>query len=140
MEKNQSPESQVRADAQSGTDPRSDLAKERTELALERTQLAWVRTLLSLIGGGFVLDKGMAELHQARLASGEAWMKTAHGFGLVITGGGTLLMIIVTISYAMRSRELAAMRGNKKMIFSPGLLVSVLTILIGLVLLYLITL
>jgi uncharacterized membrane protein YidH (DUF202 family) len=139
MKKNENQESQIRRDAESAIDPRVDLAVERTELALERTQLSWVRTLLSLIGGGFILDKGMEEFHNARIASGEAWLKNTHASGLFITGTGTFLMIIVTIYYIKRSQKLAFMRGYKKFLFAPGLLISVLTILIGLVLIYFIT-
>ena len=54
----------IRRDSEEEMDPRTDLAVERTELALERTQLAWIRTLLSMIGGGFVIDKGRGCLSQ----------------------------------------------------------------------------
>jgi len=118
------------------SDPRIDLAIERTELALERTQLAWVRTLLSMIGGGFVIDRAMEALHKARLESGQAWVNHGHLAGMVITGLGTLLMILVTVSYSFRARSLAQMKGARKSFLAPGFLISVLTILIGIILLY----
>jgi putative membrane protein len=126
----------VRRDVEKEVDPRVDLAVERTELALERTQLAWVRTLLSMIGGGFVIDKAMVAVHQARLESGRALVKNAHLTGLVITGLGTLFMVMVTISYGIRAKKLAAMKGAKKSFLAPGFLLSVFTICIGLLLLY----
>src|SRR5664279_6465969 len=75
---NQEDDLQIRKEAERDMDPRVDLAVERTELALERTQLAWVRTLLSMIGGGFVIDKAMEAVHQVRLESGKAWLNNGH--------------------------------------------------------------
>jgi putative membrane protein len=117
-------------------DPRTDLAVERTELALERTQLAWIRTLLSMIGGGFVVDKGLAALHKARVESGEAWVNHAHLAGLVITGSGTLLMIIVTILYYRKAVKLARLKHNQKFLIDPAIALSLLTVILGVILLY----
>ncbi|HEY4967260.1 MAG TPA: DUF202 domain-containing protein [Puia sp.] len=136
MKEEKVPDHQARGDAEKEVDPRVDLAVERTELALERTQLAWVRTLLSMIGGGFVIDKAMEAVHQARLESGKAWLNNGHLAGLVITGAGTLLMVMVTINYGFRARKLAGMKGGKKSFLAPGFLLSVMTICIGILLLY----
>jgi putative membrane protein len=138
MEGKKVPELQIRSEAENAVDPRVDLAVERTELALERTQLAWVRTLLSMIAGGFVIDKGLSALHKARVESGEAWVNHGHLAGLVITGLGTFLMILVTITYTRRARSLARMKGSRKSFLAPGFLISMITILIGILLLYLI--
>jgi putative membrane protein len=136
MEAEKIPDQQLREKTEKDLDPRVDLAVERTELALERTQLAWVRTLLSMIGGGFVIDKAMDAVHQNRLASGRAILQYGHMTGFLITGLGTLFMILVTVNYGIRARKLAAMKGVKKSFLEPGFLLSVFTITIGLVLLY----
>jgi putative membrane protein len=41
-----------------GTDPSTELARERTREAADRTLMAWIRTSLSLIGFGFGIGKG----------------------------------------------------------------------------------
>lgn len=131
---------QLRSNVEKDVDPRVDLAVERTELALERTQLAWVRTLLSMIGGGFVIDKAMEAVHQGRLESGRAIVRNGHLSGMLITGLGTLLMMLVTINYGFSARKLAGMKGGKKSFLAPGYLLSVMTIFIGILLLYFISL
>jgi putative membrane protein len=138
MEENRSANHQARAEAENDVDPRVDLAVERTELALERTQLAWVRTLLSIIGGGFVVDKAMEAIHKARLESGQAWVTHGHLAGLIFIGSGTVLMILVTVNYALRASKLAHMKSGKRSFFAPGFLLSVFTILVGFILLYII--
>ena len=125
-----------REDSEEEMDPRTDLAVERTELALERTQLAWIRTLLSMIGGGFVVDKGLAALHQSRVKSGEAWMNHAHLGGIIITGSGTLLMIMVTILYYRKAVRLARLKHDPRFLVDPALALSLLTVVLGAVLLY----
>jgi putative membrane protein len=132
-------EKEIRKSAEQDVDPRVDLAVERTELALERTQLAWVRTLLSLIGGGFVIDKAMEAIHQARLEAGEAFVKHSHLTGMIVTGSGTLLMILVTINYMRRNAAYARMKMGKKPFFAPGFLLSMLTIIIGIAVTYFVT-
>jgi putative membrane protein len=127
---------QIRSDAEKNVDPRVDLAVERTELALERTQLAWVRTLLSMIGGGFVIDRAMEAIHQTRLETGRALFRNGHLAGMLITGLGSVLMVMVTINYGFRARKLAGMKGGKKSFLAPGFLLSIVTIFVGILLLY----
>jgi putative membrane protein len=136
MEQKKITDHQVRSDAEHDVDPRVDLAVERTELALERTQLAWVRTLLSMIGGGFVIDRALEALHKSRLESGQALVSHGHLTGMIFTGLGTFLMVLVTINYFGRASKLARMKGGKKSFLAPGFLLSVMTILIGSLLLY----
>ena len=126
----------MRADVEKAVDSNVELAVERTELALERTQLAWVRTLLSMIGGGFIIDKGFEKLHQARIESGEALLRSTHAAGLIVTSIGTLLMVIVTILYFNRSKKLGRMRGNRKTFFAPGFLISAVTVMVGMLLIW----
>ena len=88
-----------------------------------------------MIGGGFVIDKAMEAVHKARLESGQAWVTHGHLAGLIFTGLGTFLMILVTINYALRTIKLANLKGDKKSFLAPGFLLSVMTVLIGIVLL-----
>jgi uncharacterized membrane protein YidH (DUF202 family) len=89
-------------------DPRIDLAVQRTELAWDRTLLAWIRTALSLMASGVAFDKGTQLMHQARLATGTAWVRSGHFSGLTLTGVSTLLLAIVTWNHM---RALVPLRG-----------------------------
>jgi putative membrane protein len=129
-------EQQIRSEAEQDADPRIDLAVDRTILALVRTQLAWIRTIITLMTAGLAIDKGFAALHEARMVSGEAWVKNGHFAGLVMTSSGTLLIIIVTINYLMGMKTLNKMKGTKRKLYDPGLILSVLITLIGFLMLY----
>ena len=129
-------EQQIRAAAEQDADPRIDLAVDRTILALIRTQLAWIRTIIGLMTAGLAIDKGFAALHEARMVSGEAWVKNGHFAGLVMTSSGTLLIIIVTINYLMGMKALNKMKGTKRKLYDPSLILSVLITLIGFLMLY----
>ena len=135
MDKNKS-EQQVRIEAEKDADPRVDLAVDRTELALERTQLAWVRTLLSLIAGGFIIDKGLEALHKTRITLGTAWFNGEHVAGILIPGLGTLIMTIVTVLYVRHAGRLAKLRNARFSFLAPGFLLSIVTILTGCLLIY----
>jgi len=124
-------EQTIRKEAENDVDPRVDLAVERTMLAMERTQLAWVRTVMSLITAGIAIDKGVAALHKARLLTGIAWEKNGHLAGLLLTIGGVVLMTFTTILFILRWRKLALMRGTRRDLLQPGILISIFIILIG---------
>jgi uncharacterized membrane protein YidH (DUF202 family) len=124
-------EQQIRADAAQDADPRIHLAVERTVYALERTQLAWIRTIMGLITAGIAIDRGFAALHEARLVTGEAWVKNGHLGGLVLTISGTLLIVMVTIFYVKRTGELNLVRGKKRTLAVPGLFLSLLVFVVG---------
>jgi putative membrane protein len=129
----------ISAETERDADPRIDLAVERTLLALERTQLAWVRTIIGMITAGIALDKGFAALHQARLLSGVAWEKNGHFGGLLLTIGGTFLMMLTTFLYIRRMRALNLMRGEKSKLPPPGVLISLFICLIGVLAIYFLT-
>jgi len=120
-------EQSIRKEAENDVDPRVDLAVERTMLALERTQLAWVRTVLTLITAGIAIDK----LHLARIVAGIAWQKDAHMAGVLLTSAGTALIILTTINYIKRKRELSLMRGRKNTLLEGGTLISIFITIIG---------
>ena len=112
-------------------DSRLDLAIETTLLAMDRTQLAWVRTVMGIITAGIALDKGAEALHQARLISGIAWSKNGHFAGLLLTITGTVFMLLVTVIYCKRLKELTRMRSLKEKIPSATMLLSVFVCLVG---------
>jgi uncharacterized membrane protein YidH (DUF202 family) len=131
MEKEESNQQRQRKEAEQDSDPRVDLAVERTEYALERTQLAWIRTVLSLLGGGIALDKGVEAIHKARIETGNSLVDSAHAIGIALSITGTLLMVITSIFYIRRSQSLAKIKGTKPVRIPPGVLASILIILLG---------
>lgn len=112
-------------------DPRIEIAIERTLLAIERTQLAWVRTVLSLITSGIAIDKGFEALHQARLMTGEYWLRSGHFAGLLLSISGTLLGTFAAIIFYIRIRQLNKMLDKSILFSSPGMLISILICLVG---------
>jgi len=130
MEKEES-DQQLRKEAEQDADPRVDLAVERTEYALERTQLAWIRTVLSMLGGGIALDKGVEAIHKARVETGVSLVNSAHAIGIALSITGTLLMLFTTIFYIRRSQSLAKIKGTKPERIPPGVLGSILILILG---------
>jgi putative membrane protein len=115
-------------------DSATDLAVERTQLAHERTHLAWIRTMFTLMTVGLALDKGFAYIHEQRMASGTAFSKNAHVIGLTLTTAGTILLLIGTIQFVKRTRQLAKMRKRKFYSIPAAGILSCLVILLGLTL------
>jgi putative membrane protein len=106
----------------------TSLAIERTRLAIERTLMAWVRTSLSMISFGFTIYKflqDMRKLETSRLSD--------HGprnFGLALVGLGTAALIVASIQYWRRMRELRQSAGKKK--FPLAMFVAIAISLLGL--------
>jgi uncharacterized membrane protein YidH (DUF202 family) len=123
----------LRIEEENNSDPRVDLAVERTEYALERTQLAWIRTVITLLASGVALDKGIQAVHQARIGSGDALVKNAHMIGIYLSTIGTVLMLITTWKYMLRSRSLAKIKGARPALIPPAALASLLIIFLGIV-------
>lgn len=119
-------------------DPRLELAIERTELALERTHLAWVRTVIALIASGFAIDQLVEIFRAKRITEGTALVRQAHFTGLLLTLSGTVLMIVATMYYLKRRRELAKRRHAKLSWYPPGIFLSLMIFLVGLTLIYLV--
>jgi hypothetical protein len=71
--------------------------------------------------------------------SGLAWEKNGHFAGLLLTIGGTLLMILTTVIYILRIRELNLIRGAKSKFTPPGVLISFFICLIGALAIYFLT-
>jgi len=118
-------------------DIRTDLAVERTELALERTHLAWVRTTFAIITAGIAIDKGLEFIHQQRLINNEALAENGHLIGITITFMGMTLLLIETLQFVKRSKQLALLRNAAAAFFSTNVALAALVMLTGIALMYL---
>ena len=131
MEKTRDPEIEI--------DPRVDLAVERTVLALERTHLAWIRMMFNLITSGLAIDKGLEIIVEQKLLSHKALIGLAnsgHIIGTILTASGTLLLLAETLQFEKRSRQLATMKKEEFPIFTTTLFLSILVMLIGLAIIF----
>jgi putative membrane protein len=83
---------------------RTDMAATRSLMAADRTLMAWVRTSLSLNSFGFTIYKVLQGFTEAgtNLPHGQ----TPWSVGLVLTGLGTLAMVMGTVEYARAIRDL----------------------------------
>jgi putative membrane protein len=83
---------------------RTDMAATRSLMAADRTLMAWLRTSLSLNSFGFTIYKVLQGLAEAgtNLPPGQ----TPRSVGLVLTGLGTLAMVMGTVEYAQAIRDL----------------------------------
>ncbi len=121
------------------TDPRVDLAVERTSLALERTHLAWVRMMFNMITSGLAIDKGLEIIAEQKLIGHKALIglaNTGHILGIILTASGTLLLLAETLQFDKRSRQLAALKKEKFFLLSTTMTLSILVMLVGLALIY----
>jgi uncharacterized membrane protein YidH (DUF202 family) len=120
-------------------DLKFQLSVEGTQLAHERTHLAWIRTVITMITAGLAIDKGLQALRQAQIESGTAIFQNGHAGGLILTISGTILLLLSSASYIMRMKQLSMMKGKKMSVFSPGILLSVLILIICILFIYLVS-
>ena len=118
-------------------DTHVDLAVERTELALERTHLAWIRTTFAMMTAGIAIDKGLEIIHRQRLLTNKALAENGHIIGIMIKSFGVLLLVIETIQFVKRSRQLARLRRITYSFFSTNFILAALVIITGIALIYL---
>jgi putative membrane protein len=107
---------------------RTDMAAARTMMAADRTLMAWVRTSFSMTSFGFTIYKvlqGFAE-SGATLPHDH----TPRYFGLLLTGFGTLAMVMGAVEYAQALRALR--RYMDVRLARPVLVMAVLMALMGL--------
>lgn len=116
---------------------RDILAIERTELAFERTHLAWIRTMLTIMTAGIAIDKGIEFIHQQRLLTNQAIVQNGHVIGIVITSSGILFLLLETIQFIKRKRQLAIIKNATTSFFATSVILAVLVMLTGFVLIYL---
>jgi putative membrane protein len=131
MEKDNVTTIPVHSGSEQAADPRIALSVERTELALERTQLAWIRTTLTFLGGGIGLDKGLEAIHKQRIESGNAWFDSVHVLGIALSIAATLVILMSTIHYFIRSKSLAKMKGFGFPYANPTIYGSCLVFILG---------
>jgi putative membrane protein len=82
----------------------TDLAVDRTVMAADRTLMAWVRTALSMTSFGFTIYKVIEGFQHEAAHSIKAEMP--RDVGLFLTGLGTIAMVMGTIEYWLRIRQL----------------------------------
>ena len=82
----------------------TDLAVDRTVMAADRTLMAWVRTALSMTSFGFTIYKVIEGFQHDAAHSIKADMP--RDVGLFLTGLGTVAMVMGTIEYWLRIKEL----------------------------------
>jgi len=102
------------------------LAGMRTLMGADRTLMAWTRTSLSLLSFGFTIYKvleGFQETSGGQLASGQ----TPRNAGLVLTGLGTLSMLMGTIEYWQTRKQLSQFE-LKHTIRYPMIMATIMTI------------
>ena len=83
---------------------RTDLANARTLMAADRSLMAWIRTGLSMISFGFTIYKLLQGFEAKGAAAVEAHSPRA--VGLFLTGLGTIAIVMGTVEYWQRRREL----------------------------------
>jgi putative membrane protein len=85
---------------------RTEMATSRTLMAADRSLMAWVRTGLSMISFGFTIYK-ILEGFQAK---GSTIVEThsPRAVGMFLTGLGTISIVMGTVEYWHRRRELLA--------------------------------
>ena len=109
---------------------RTDLAASRTLMAADRSLMAWIRTALSMISFGFTIYK----LLQGFQAEGVslAHPNTPRTVGLFLTGLGTASMIMGTIEYWQRLKELN--RLERFRLWRPSFVIALVMSITGLIL------
>ncbi len=83
---------------------RTELAASRTLMAADRSLMAWVRTALSMISFGFTIYKLLQSLEQSGVAIRH--IESPRIMGLFLTGLGTVSMVMGTVEYWYRLRDL----------------------------------
>src|SRR5271157_4322988 len=83
---------------------RTDLATSRNLMAADRTLMAWVRTSLSLDSFGFTIYELLVAFQKS---GGELRQEhTPRNIGLLLTGLGTVAMLMGTVEYWQTLKEL----------------------------------
>jgi len=111
---------------------RTDMAGMRTLMAADRTLMAWVRTSLSLNSFGFTIYKVLQGFAEAgtTLAHGQ----TPRSVGLLLTGLGTLAIVMGTVEYAQALRDMRAQMDVR--LARPAFIMAILMSALGLFLFF----
>lgn len=114
---------------------RTDLASARTLMAADRSLMAWIRTGLSMVSFGFTIYKILDGFKHSAAAAG--FTHSPRTVGLLLTGLGTMAVVMGTIEYFHRRRELLAFGPIK--LWRPSFIMAVAMSVVGLVLFFGIT-
>jgi len=79
-------------------------ATDRTMMAADRSLMAWVRTALSLISFGFTIYKLLQGFAEAGTSLSHA--SSPRSMGMWLTGMGTISMVLGTVEYWYRLKDL----------------------------------
>jgi putative membrane protein len=109
---------------------RTDLAASRTLMAADRTLMAWVRTALSMISFGFTIYKLLEGFQKSGDLLNDP--NTPRTVGLFLTGLGTASIIMGTVEYSQRLRQLQKLGDYR--LRTPSFVIAVIILLTGAVL------
>jgi putative membrane protein len=110
---------------------RTHLAASRNLMAADRSLMAWIRTALSMISFGFTIYK----LLQSVEASGTARIphfESPRIMGLFLTALGTMSMVMGTVEYWYRLKDLQHL--EKFRVLRPSFVMALIMSLTGLIL------
>jgi len=85
----------------------TSLAATRTRMTANRTLMAWIRAALSLLCFGFTIYSVLKAFEEAGKIPPGANIDTPRTVGLILTGMGTLAILMGLIQYVLWLRELA---------------------------------
>lgn len=110
---------------------RTDLAANRTLMAADRSLMAWIRTSLSMISFGFTIYKILQGFQQTAGTVGPPNPRTV---GLLLIGLGTMAVLMGTMEYWQRRRELLIYGPIR--LWRPSFAMAVVMSVVGLVLFF----
>lgn len=121
-----SPADGGKASSESLARDRTDLAATRTLMAADRTLMAWVRTSFSMSSFGFTIYKVLQGFAQSGVALPHD--HTPRYVGLILTGLGTLAMVMGTVEYAQALEGLRRLMDLRlaRPVFGMALLMSLM--------------
>jgi putative membrane protein len=111
---------------------RTDLATNRTLMAADRSLMAWVRTGMSMISFGFTIYKLLEGIQE----KGTTVLEThsPRGVGMFLTALGTVAIVMGTVEYWHRRRELLTY--GRISLWRPAFVMAVMMSLTGLFLFF----
>jgi putative membrane protein len=107
---------------------RTRLAAQRTLMAADRSLMAWVRTALSMISFGFTIYKLLQGFQEAGTELSHA--SSPRVMGMFLTGMGTVAMVLGTLEYWFRLRDLR--KENNFRIWRPSFVMALVMSVVGL--------
>lgn len=114
---------------------RTELAANRTLMGADRSLMAWIRTGLSMISFGFSIYKILDGFQKS--AGADALTHSPRTVGLLLTGLGTMAVVMGTVEYWQRRRDLLSYAPIK--LWRPSFIMAVAMSVIGLTMFFGIT-